>query len=196
MFNDYKETTPFDSIIPPYPLTIYDYYKINRVLSAGVPVPDLQQWNSDVSEMLKTLGPKKHANVVIVFANTNDPAYIHALESRWLGGKKNDTVIAIGTLKYPRIDFVRVFSWSKNKVLEVELRDELQALKEINRPAMMGIINKQIAMHFEKLSMEEFKYLEDDIIPPTWLLVVCVIVSFLLSGAISFVMYHNDEKVY
>jgi hypothetical protein len=192
LFNDKALITKFENKLPEYPNSIYDYYKINRVLTVGVEVPDLQDWNNDLSIILKKLGPEKKANVVIVLVNTNDIQYAKALKEHWLGGKKNDTVVVIGSTKYPTIDFVDVFSWSKNASLEVELRNEVLALKQLDREKVIGIIQQQIKKNFNKRSNEEYAYLEEEAVPPVWLLLFTVFISFTVSGVVSYFTYKED----
>ena len=120
-------------MVPTYPKNIQDYYRINRAISVGVAVPDIQQWNADISNILKQLGPQKQANVIVLFVNTNDPQYEYALRSAWLGGKKNDIVVMIGSTEYPKIDWVRVMSWTDKEIFKIELRDAIQELENIDR---------------------------------------------------------------
>jgi len=192
LFNNKDLVTKFEGKLPQYPKTIYDYYRIDRVIPVGVTIPDIKQWNTDLSEIMKELGPKKKSNVVVVVTNTSDIQYSKALKEFWLGGKKNDTVIVIGSVKYPKIDFVDVFSWSKNPTLEIELRDEILGMKELDRTKTIGIILNQIKNNFDKRSNEEYAYLEEEAVPPVWLLIVTVLVSFMVSGTVSYFTYNKD----
>ena len=98
----------FQTMLPEYPDVIYDLYNINRVISVGVSVPDITKWNTELSLSLRTLGPSKQANVVIVLVNTADENYYNSLRTKWLGGRKNDVIVVIGTSAYPKIDWVQV----------------------------------------------------------------------------------------
>ena len=192
LFNDKAVVTKFENKLPKYPNSIYDYYKINRVLAVGVEVPDIRDWNRDLSVILKKLGPAKKSNVVIVVVNTNDIQYAKALKEYWLGGKKNDTVVVIGSTKYPTIDFVDVFSWSKNASLEIEIRNEILAEGKLNREKTIEIIKQQIQKNFNKRSNEEYAYLEEETVPPVWLLLLTVFMSFTASGVVSYFTYKED----
>jgi len=89
--------------VPAYPDKVYDYHYVDRVLTAGVAVPDLAAWRQDLANALRVLGPAKQANVVVLFSKESDPQYASAVNAKWLGGKKNDVVVVFGTPRYPEI---------------------------------------------------------------------------------------------
>jgi hypothetical protein len=178
--------------IPPYPSQIYDYYNINRVLSVGVPVPDLPAWNTGVSQIMRKLGPQRHANVVIVFVNDANSSYVHALEGAWLGGKKNDVVVVVGTTSYPTIEWVRIMSWTDKEIFKVQLRDELQALGTVDRSAFLGIIEKHTMATFVRKSMKDFEYLKEEIEPPLWVVVLAGVLGLLAALGSTYFFYRND----
>lgn len=181
----------FVQLIPEYPLTVYDFYKIDRFLTPGYNSPDASAWNSDISMMLRDLGPKKQVNVIVVVVKTADPNYEYALRDAWEGANKNDVVLVIGTAAWPRIDFVRVISWTKNELFKVELRDSIQDLGMIQRAEVIRILHDQIEKNFVRRKMEEFKYLESEIDPPTWLLISGVI-TLLIAGFGTWVVLTNQ----
>lgn len=182
----------FKPLIPAYPSNIYDFYNVDRVLAMGVPVPDIALWNKDLALLLRKLGPQKQANAVIVFANTNDQSYIHALEGEWIGGKKNDIIIVIGTTAYPKIDWVAVSSWTDNQLFKVQLRDDIMSHGTIDRTKIMEALDRNTMTQYKRKSMEDFKYLEDQIEPPMWVLTLSVILGILISVGASFYFYRND----
>lgn len=182
----------FEKMIPPYPGEIFDIYKINRVLSVGVSVPDLQKWNTELSLILRTLGPNKQANAVIVFVNTDDQSYQLALENAWLGGKKNDIVVIIGTTHYPAIDWVGVTSWTNRELFKVQLRDEIFAQKTVDREMILASILKHTNATFVRRQMKEFEYLKDDIEPPLWVIILAVIFSMGTCGGLSYWFFRED----
>ena len=183
----------FANMIPAYPHNVYDYYRLNRALTVGVPVPDLQAWSDDISNILKQLGPQKQANVIVVFVNTSDPNYEYALRSAWLGGKKNDIVVIIGTTEYPKIDFVRVMSWTDKEIFKVKLRDSLEELETIDRQKIIYSIFTHTLAEFKRKSMKDFEYLDNEIEPPTWVVVLAFIL--LIAGNVGTVIYFNKTAM-
>lgn len=182
----------FAGMVPEYPGKIYDFYNIDRVLSVGVPVPQMATWNRELAKTLRKLGPAKQANAIIVFVKTNDPGYIHALERAWLGGKKNDIIVVIGSTSYPKIDWVNVSSWSKAELFKVQLRDDILALGEIKRTEILQLVDKHTTAGYIRRNMSDFEYLKDEIEPPMWLTILAALVGILFSLGASFFFYRED----
>lgn len=187
-----NQTRKFDALIPEYPNDVFDFYRINRVFAMGVPVPDLADWNQDLSMLLRKLGPQKQANVVVLFVNTNDQSYIHALEGKWIGGKKNDIIVVVGTTAYPKIDWVAVSSWTDKTLFKVQLRDEIFSQSTIDRAQILAAIDKHTMASFERKKMKDFEYLKTQIEPPVWVLTLSVILGIICSVGLSFYFYRND----
>jgi len=171
----------FANLIPSYPDKVYDFYKINRFLTPGWAPADAAQWNQDIAMGLRERGPKKQVNVIIVIAKTNDSNYEYALRDAWEGANKNDVVLIIGSTEYPKIDFVRVLSWTKNESFKVELRDAVMDKGVIDR-SIVDIMMKQIDTNFERRHMAEFEYLDGEIDPPEWL--VFTLIFLVIAGAV------------
>lgn len=176
IYNNLVVDQKYETMIPKYPSEVFDRYRINRVVTAGkVPMGDLKAWNEELELCQREMGPNKQANVVIVFADTNDSAYANSLERAWLGGKKNDVVVVIGAPNYPAVDFVRVFSWSKAEEFKIILRDRLMKFKEVDRPAMLETIRTTVLERFERRDLKDFDYLEDAVQPPLWAVIVALL---------------------
>lgn len=207
MFTNYVKAVPeslyhlnvthtFDNMIPAYPNNVYDYYKLDRALSIGVPVPDLKDWSNDISNILRTLGPAKQANIIVLFVKTADESYIHALEGAWLGGKKNDIIVVIGTTQYPKIDWVGISSWTDKAMLKVQLRDDIMSLQTIDRAKIIQAIQTDTMKLFERKQMADFEYLKYEIQPPDWVLTLAIILGILIPVVIAVVIYRNNRWVY
>lgn len=163
--------------LPAYPKG-FDYSHVNRVITDGVNVPDLNAWNDDLTRMLSVLGPKKQVNVIIVLTKKPSSAYGDELRNGWLGGKKNDVVVVLGTTHYPDIAWADVFSWSKHDMLNVALRNDLTELKRADRATVIPTIQRDVSQYFERRPMAEYAYLRAEIEPTPvfriigWLLAV------------------------
>lgn len=166
----------YAQMTPPYPDKIYDMYKIDRFVQVGFAFTDAAAWNLDISNMLRTLGPRKQVNVIVVVAKTNDPNYMYALRDAWEGANKNDVVLLIGSEDGAKIAWVDVISWTKQELFKVQLRDEVMALGTIDRTTIMPVLQRQIETGFDRRKMSEFEYLSNEIDPPSWLLALLVVV--------------------
>lgn len=185
-------TGKFDKLIPEYPCQVYDMYRLNRVLTMGVLVPDLADWNQDISLILRQLGPKKQANVIVIFVNTSDESYIHALEGRWIGGKKNDIIVVMGVTSYPKLDWVAVSSWTDNQLFKVQLRDDLLKIGEVDRTKMVKAIESNTLATFKRKNMKDFEYLKEQISPPTWVLTLAALLGMLFTCCSSYFFFRYN----
>lgn len=175
----------FDGLIPGYPKSVYDYHYVDRVLAGGITVPDIAQWNADLANMLRKLGPSKQVNVVVVMVKSDDPSYEYALQRAWLGGKKNDVVVMLGAPEYPKLSWVRVMSWTDKELFKVELRDDLARLDVIDRTKVLPIIASHIQSSFVRKPMADFEYLKSEISPPVWVVILALVLGMAASLGLS-----------
>lgn len=180
------EKRKFAGKLPAYPDKVFDHYRINRFVSTGFAFTDAQQWNDDISLMLRDLGPQKQVNVIVVVAKTDDRAFVPALREHWEGANKNDVVLVIGSLDGRKIEFVDVISWTKSEIFKVQLVDRIRDIGLIERTQVMSALQDQIAKNFERRRMREFEYLKGEIDPPEWLIwtLVVVLVIGYAAGAL------------
>jgi len=186
----------FDSLIPSYP-TIYGKYHVDHVITMGMGANiAIRDWNDYLAGKLRKLGPASQANVILIIVNTADQTYRHALETAWLGGKKNDVIVIAGVTNYPQIDWADVITLGQNAgnaLLSVKIRDELTELGTIeNGQTVIDIVATNIAKHFDRKPMADFEYLKDDIQPATWVVTTAFILAFLLSAVLTWLFHVYD----
>lgn len=179
--------------IPEYPSDIYDYYKVDRVLTTGnVQLSDPAAWNTRLAEILALLGPERQANVVVVFTDL-PPTFAQGVIAAWQGGKKNDILVFIGTQANPKtVDWVEINSWSKNDFFNVELRDSLSDMEEIGIEPVMARILQITMEEFERRPMAEFEYLKDEVEPSGRFLVFMFVFTILISVGLTWLMHRID----
>jgi len=184
--------------IPTYPIKIYDYYRVDRaIVSPGTEVANLAEYNQLLPKILKVLGPKKQANIVLLFTNITDTSYADAVINSWQGAKKNDSVIFIGVNEVGDVLWTKIHSWSKNKMFNVEMRDAILNLGSVtNAAALISLIETTTMAHFERQSMKEFEYLKDEIEPSTTAIVLIVIVLLILSAGLTWVFHKNEVNLF
>lgn len=169
--------------LPSYPLNIYDYHYLNRVIAQGVSVPDLDKWNLAVANMLRTLGPSYQVNTVLVFTSEQNMSYAKALRASWLGGKKNDVVVVVGISQWPQISWVDVFSWSEKEMFKVNIRENISELQNIDQQKVISIISSEISKGYIRAPMRDKKYMVTDrTSDPVTLLIVTLLMIFFQVG--------------
>lgn len=182
----------YAGMIPNYPDDIYDIYHINRVFGVGFNLPESKQWNQALSHSLKDLGTGKQANAIVLFVKGAEPDYQYALESAWVGGKKNDIIILIGISEWPNIQWAAVSSWTKSEIFKVQLRDDIMALEKVDRAQVLALFEKHTAQSFQRREMKEFEYLKDEIEPPMWVIILALILGLAASFGLSYYCYRED----
>lgn len=193
---DMKAVERFEERVPPYPSSVHDLHYVNRVLSVGFALPEASQWNLAMAMMLRKLGPAKQVNTVIVLAKETDPEFATAIRAKWLGGKKNDVVVVLGTPEYPKLSWVRVLSWTDEELFKVQLRDALQGLGTADQVGVMSLIEQHIQASFVRRPMTDFEYLADEAQPPLYLLIALFLLSVGASVGLAFVFARNDSDAF
>jgi len=186
----------FDDLIPAYP-TVYGKYHVDHVITMGMGDKlAIRDWNNYLAGKMKKLGPARQANVILIIVNTADQTYRHALETAWLGGKKNDIIVMAGVTNYPTIDWVDTITLgqnSGNSLMTVKIRDDLMALGTIESgQVFIDIVGGNVSKHFDRKPMADFEYLKDDIQPATWVVVTAFILAFLLSAGLTWAFHVYD----
>jgi len=188
----------FGSLIPVYP-SVYDYYKVNHILNEGVPLAqsELDQYNWLLAQADKTLGTSKQVNLILVLVKTDDPAYVYAFRDAWLGGKKNDAIILIGSMDGNKIDWADVVSWTPNKQYAINVRDRIMEQGYLNhRDAIVNIIAEETQNQFVRMHMKNMKYLVRNFQPSgtvmIWLFIIGLFASIGAAGVEIYVHRQNQ----
>lgn len=185
----------YEGKLPAYPIGVYDVHRLNRVISlmpaGSADSLDLNAWNYDLSELLKTLGPIKKINAVIVFTPDPDPLFATALRAYWLGGKLNDAVIVIGTPDAKEIKWVRVFSWSDSELFKVKLQDSISDMKVIDKEQILATINNDALKYFRNKHSADFEYLKSEIEPELWMSILLGLFGLIVSMIVSYKLANN-----
>lgn len=163
---------------------IYDYYRVNRVIyfDAQGNSDYVKEWNEELSVLNSSIR-KTNANVIInVVGSTLD--WSERLAQAWDAHNINDVVVSIGT-DGEKIDWVDVRSWSKNNIVNIEIRDEIMSLKNIDKTRINDIIKTSIEKNYVQQDMKDFEYLADDIPPPTWVFVIAGIILLVATPIVT-----------
>lgn len=180
------------ALVPNYP-SVYDFYRIDRVLN----VSDLMKndtvlsYNSIIADKLKTLGPKKEVNLILVVAPPNK-SMKYAIREKWDGGKKNDVIVILG-MDDSVIEDAQILTWDKNHLFSAKLSDALIEHGVLN-DELLNIIFETIESDFTRPKMSEYDDLLIYIQPPWWAILVIYVYLFAGPFAIIFVMNHQPKR--
>lgn len=182
----------YQSTLPSYPDNVFDYYRIRRLVTVGLSLPDTNAWNKDLDEMNADLGSRKQVNIVLVVVANQPREWFHALEKKWLGGKKNDVIVVVAVDSTLSISWVESMAWTENEMVRIRLRDDLLAAKTLDRTTTTKIIQDDVDHFFVRKPMAEFSYLKASITPTATQWAVAMLIGFLAAIITGWVMVTHD----
>lgn len=147
-----------------YPKT-YEFYKQKPVLG----LDSLNIHSSDkykiikMYEYLNGLGHRTHNKTFILLFPDKDINLATLQENHWTGGNRNELVICIGyDSKSNKLTWVKPFSWTDNKRVSVEIREELMKMDTLDLIKAYPMIYRTIDKYFKPKDFEDFNYLSID----------------------------------
>ena len=190
-----NDATHYGKWLPDYP-KVYDYYRFNHALNLGINGVNLKSYNDLLANNLRTLGPAKEANILLVFVPTSDRSFLEALERHWIGGKKNDIVVVIGSTHYPDIEWAGAFTFGRslhNQSVVVHMRNNIEELASMDNPdSVVNTIASTIKTYYHRAPMKTFEYLKHDYVPSGKLLIVVALCYIVLLIVALIVFWKND----
>lgn len=171
---------------------VYDLYHIDRVFYTDLPSPPfLNQWNRDL-EKLNAKVAKTGANVIINVTSKSQ-VWAEQLSQSWDAHNINDVVIVIG-VEGEKIAWVDVRDWSADKMLGIIIRDLIMMLPRVDKDMINQIVDVTVSKHYKAQKMEDFKYLEDDITTPNWVLILVGLILVIITPATSWFLSANEHR--
>lgn len=196
LFHDASASvSPYQDKVPAYP-KVYNFYRINRVVGDMSNHPMAAQINQNLNNALKTLGKEKQVNIVVILTDIDDPSYRYVVEHAWLGGEKNDAIVIVG-LDGNKITWSDTITWALNKgneLFNVKMRDGVTKLGTLDPTTFSSFVVSTIKSTYDRPEMAQFAYLEDEIDPPSWVIVLAVIIAIGGSIGLTFVFHHYEVE--
>ncbi len=176
---------------------LHGIYHLKRAIPVGISVPEMDKWLTGLDNYMKNLGGLKQINIFVVFVpDTLSESYVDALEAHWRGANKNDTVVVIGIDKQTKdIGWVDTITWAKSAIYGVTLREEIVKVgnvREGSAEQILAVINDATLKHYERRPMEDFEHLAKEINPPTWVMVILIIIAIPGSLLMAWFFHHFD----
>jgi len=155
-----KPNEEYDKLIPEYP-RVYDIYRSNHIFEASAnrrfSNSDLRNMNEQLKARLGNWGPRHQINMILVFTDQSRE-FMTYMVNEWEGGRKNDAILFINLSDDNTVNWVDIHSWTKNEFFNSIIRAEILALDKFDIESLWNILNAKVK-HFERIEMEEFRYL-------------------------------------
>jgi hypothetical protein len=164
----------------------------------GGSMVDSNVWNWLVNEANKTLGPAKQIDLLFIMVKTDDPNYVQALKTAWLGGQKNDFIVVIGTLDGHKVEFADVISWTPRADLKVDVKNMIEHTSLDNRDYIVSQTVSLITAKFQRLHMKDYKYLLSTVeLSPGEMIssmIICILAEIGLVWFFLYIARQNDRE--
>lgn len=178
--------------MPPYPGSVYDYYRYDHFVPLGMAVEGHKRWEALLSELNADIGKANEVNVLLVTVPCWDRGRFRDLERAWLGGKKNDVIVVASVDERLGLKWVEVMSWTKNAMMGITIRDELMGHGHLDPDHAVPVLRNAVATHFVRRPMADFKYLKASITPTTLQWALSLIVGLLVAVVLGIVCHTHD----
>jgi hypothetical protein len=187
----------FRDELPEYPRVTE--FHADRFLFVGVSAPDAGELLRELAELNADLGAKKEVNAIVIVVAEADPAYFEALHTAWLGGKKNDVVLVIGTPSFPRIAWTRVMAWNAASAAEDDfkgmLAESVLRLGTFDGRAVLARLRTEIEARYTRRSFAELAWLLDRATPTPGALAALTVFGLVVSGGFTIAFWLNRREM-
>lgn len=179
--------------LPPYPDTVFDYYRSNSVFPYdGLNIGDLRDWNAALNEVNADLGKKKQVNALLVLFRDKPQDFFYDLERVWIGGKKNDFIVVASVDENLHYQWVQVMSWTKSEMAKIAVRDELMGQGVVEKTGVVPAIAKAVNDHYIRREMTDFEYLKSSITPSVTGWVVSLLIGLIVAIVLGIICHMHD----
>lgn len=187
----------YKTLVKNYPQVVYDIYRADRVMLMGNAQQNKAEWNKILSEKHREWGIKRKVNLMMIFVDESDANLGISIKNHWIQGKQNDLVVVFG-LDKNNVDILwtDVFGWNENELMKINLKNDLKDLKNLtDKEAVIKVIDDYLPLYKNRDMEKDFKYLEADIKPQWWWLIVTIVLYvFAALLAIAWKQKHFNHR--
>jgi len=177
----------------------YGKIYMDRVLKSSNLSLNTSKFNNDLNLLLAEYGKSREVNLIIYFTSNYPSSFPKQVEKKWGAWKKNDVVIFIDIKPTENnlINRVYVEAFTKHSLFKIELRDKIYSLKNLDLNKLSSIIKEQISISpsasngFKRTSMEEYKYLINEINISWYWWLIFIAFSLIVNLGISYFVRNN-----
>lgn len=134
-------------------------------------------------------GASKQVHAYLIVFKNREPEAGRDQEAYWKGAGKNELVTTVGVDNDGNITWAYVFSWSKDKMSSIVIRDSLMRMKKLDAYQAVELIGQEGVKKFSRRQFSEFSYIT--VQPSNTATVIIYIIALLLS--IAWVIFKKVE---
>ncbi len=136
-------------------------------------------------------GRKYRVRLYTLFFIDSDISKAFLQEAYWDGGNQNEIVVCVGTDINGNINWIKPFSWSDNKRVVVDIREDLMNSKVINDESFKKTYINTIKNFWKFKSFDDFNYLSFE---PTKGQLIFVYLTTLIITIITILYAINNQE--
>jgi hypothetical protein len=172
-------------------LKLYDYPSIDNYKQQTILGLDSTKLNTKqktyisrrVDYLNGTIGKSRFARVYYLLYVDMPKTTAMLQESYWQGGNRNEVNVCMGVDKQGNINWVSAFSWTKNKRVVVDIREDVSTFKNIqNINAINGSVSNAIKSNYKWRDFNDFNYLTFEMSTSQliWLYVINLLLTLIV----------------
>lgn len=138
-------------------------------------------------------GASKQCHAYLIVFKNRGPEAGRNQESYWRGGGKNELVTTVGIDNSGKILWAYVFSWSKEKMANIVIRDSLMRMQSFDAVKVVDLIGQEGIKKFKRREFKDFEYIS---VQPTntAIMVVYILVLLMSIGWVIFKKVEMDSE--
>lgn len=179
---------------------LYDYPNVNGYTQHSILGTQLFPWMSqsevDTAEtyaqyLCGYYGPRKQMKLWVLLFKDKPSIAADMQEAYWVGGNKNEVVVCIGLGSTREMQWVKAFSWTPNRTMLVNIREDLMAQKIYNFKDIYPILGRDLDK-FERRHFKEFSYITVE--PPDWATITTYIIVLVLTVFVYWLSVRTETR--
>lgn len=172
---------------------LYEYPGISNWRQAaltGYSGPDAAEADRLLNLINARLGRNKQVKVFVLVYRDKPMQAAVSQQALWMGGNKNEFIVAIGVDRENAVQWVFPFSWSEREDLKVATRSYLMDQKKLDLVAFAKWLRPVVTKQWTRKQFADFSYLRVE--TPTWCIVLTYILALLITAGISWWSVQNE----
>lgn len=181
-----------DNSLRPYPKLYRGEFgetKLKRVINSTKLKFSTKEYLNKLNKISAQYGKSKEINPIIYFT-TKGEEFTYYLKSYWKNAKKNDFVFLIGIDEKLNIKWTDSIAWTDNQNFLIDSKNGLKNININNNGKVLSKVEELINIYKRK-SMEDFKYLKENITISWYWQLLIVLINIVLS-ALTFIKLQKN----
>lgn len=187
----YTDDSHVDLVIERPP--IHDYYKMSRFINTeNVELPKDMTVKEIENILAKLNSSVDNGSNFMVLVTDKDDKFADSVQVKWDGFKINDIIVVLGVNGQGKYNFVKVFSWAVDAMVEVKVKNAFMHKEYDDFKESLEESAKAIKEYYKEASPNKFAYLSPLIELSIFAKVVLVLILIVVTPIVSVYFIKKD----